>query len=656
MKTKKLSEMRITQFLVSLALALLLILIIIPNTIATPIPMGIDGRVFRMDATTQVPKGIPMKIENLQTNEIIEFETGRGTSGRYSVALPWPKGTQISVTAYNPVNSASRTTILTGVIHKFDLVLNMSLPQLSPNITSQPKLSGTQHQMYIYQVVAFDWNEDLIEYSLEEHPKGMTIDNESGIITWIPNSTQSGNYNVVVRASDGHGFSEQAFTINIEEVNDAPVFVSLPVESAQSDTDYLYQIEIFEPEGDAYFINISEGPKKMVIEGNNLSWKVKNSDVGIHRIDLLAVDSQGNEAHQIFNITVSDKPSPGNSGSSGSSRSSYSARATGTIGLSSKSTTQEINSISKSSEDNVGVKKEYSVKGTNNFDFTNAHVDIENVALRNNFNELTLTLKEPERIYGEFANLNRFVFRYIDISSSAKTQDKFDGQILFTVDKKWLSDRAIKPEEIVLMQFLQNPETNEGTWAELETKLLNAGTNEDLLKYGAEFSELSLFAIAHNFDSVPKIPSHKVVDIKQSFIVYGNLLKNDKYFKNSFNRELIIRNENTSQEEKVEYFILPSGYKGYQGQLQGEFGQTIKIIDSKSSRVYAEFVLENNRLPYNLEIGNGGLNSLTGFVSFDSAILESDSIWYFIILALIIIFGFYSVKIKKIIDLRKNKE
>jgi len=628
---------------------LALIMFIMPITFATPVPLGIDGRVFRLDGLTQVRAGIPVKIINLETNDVIEFKTGRGTSGRYSVSLPWSKGTEIEVTAYNPVNSVSRNTSLSGVIHKFDLMLNMTLPQLAPNITSEPALNATQHEEYKYDVNAIDWNEDILEYYLELAPEGMDINNESGLITWMPNSTQSGNYEVVVRASDNYTYDEQSFTIFVEEVNDAPTFNSLPALSVVAGTQYFYKVDIFEPEGDSYTLNITSGPNGMSINSNNITWITTSSNVGVHLVDLLATDSQGNKAHQIFNISVSASP-PQNSGSGGSRTS---VTIPGSLSISSASNSQE-NTIGLNANSDNSKTTSYSVTAKNNFDFKNAKLNVDEIVIPNNFDELTLTLKEPERIYGEFANLNRFVFRYFDVTSSSTTNDNLNGQIIFTVNEKWLRDRSIRPEEIVMMQFVENSEKKSGEWVEIKTKLLENIKEEGLLRYSADFSELSLFAIAHNFDSVPRIPLPNVVDIKQSFIVYGNLLRNNKYFKQNFNRDLIIRNENTGQEKEIEYFSLPTGYRGYQGQLQGEFGETIKIIDAKSGRVYAEFILESNRIPYNLEIGSKISNSFTGYVSLDSAILESNGIWYFIILAFIIICGFYSVRIKKIIDINKK--
>jgi hypothetical protein len=63
-----------------------------------------------------------------------------------------------------------------------------------------------------------------IAFSLESPvPAGMTIDSETGVITWTPTNGQVGSNDVNVRATKGDGeFTTQSFAINVANVNDAP--------------------------------------------------------------------------------------------------------------------------------------------------------------------------------------------------------------------------------------------------------------------------------------------------------------------------------------------------------------------------------------------------------------------------------------------------
>ena len=66
---------------------------------------------------------------------------------------------------------------------------------------------------YEYDVDAIDPDDDNLTYSLLEAPDGMIIDAGTGLIEWKPKSSQTGQFDVIVKASDGSLFDVQAFTI-----------------------------------------------------------------------------------------------------------------------------------------------------------------------------------------------------------------------------------------------------------------------------------------------------------------------------------------------------------------------------------------------------------------------------------------------------------
>jgi len=88
-----------------------------------------------------------------------------------------------------------------------------------PVITSQAVNSAVQLVAYEYQVVATDPDQgDQLVYSLAQAPQGMTIDTSSGLINWIPGTTQLGDFDVsvVVRDQDGAQDNQQ-YVVTIQE-------------------------------------------------------------------------------------------------------------------------------------------------------------------------------------------------------------------------------------------------------------------------------------------------------------------------------------------------------------------------------------------------------------------------------------------------------
>jgi len=87
----------------------------------------------------------------------------------------------------------------------------------APTITSTPITTATVAVAYAYTVNATDSDEDTLTYSLTTSPTGMTIDSTTGVISWMPTSTQQGNHSVTVVISDGALSATQSFTIIVSK-------------------------------------------------------------------------------------------------------------------------------------------------------------------------------------------------------------------------------------------------------------------------------------------------------------------------------------------------------------------------------------------------------------------------------------------------------
>ena len=81
-----------------------------------------------------------------------------------------------------------------------------------PQITSSPAAS-VKDGIYSYQVVAEDLDGDPLEFELKQAPDGMTIDQDTGLMTWsVPEELESVRVRVAVTDGDG-GEAFQEFTL-----------------------------------------------------------------------------------------------------------------------------------------------------------------------------------------------------------------------------------------------------------------------------------------------------------------------------------------------------------------------------------------------------------------------------------------------------------
>ncbi len=150
-----------------------------------------------------------------------------------------------------------------------------------PVITSTPVAVAKQGQKYIYNVVAYDPDGDALTYTLVHGPAGMSIEPQTGMLTWTPGVKQYGVYNVTVMVSDGHGgYAEQSFNITVEEVNHAPVLVDIsvsPSNGTAGDT-FVFTVTYVDPDGD------SPMSVSVIIDGKQYSMTEvsgRNSTMGI---------------------------------------------------------------------------------------------------------------------------------------------------------------------------------------------------------------------------------------------------------------------------------------------------------------------------------------------------------------------------------------
>lgn len=117
----------------------------------------------------------------------------------------------------NPTGGAALGTTANAVL---TILEDDPLPNNPPAITSNPVTEATEGESYRYDVAATDPDPgDVLAFSLDAFPAGMTIDSVSGLIDWTPGG-QTGPNDVTVRVTDTGGlFAVQSFTVDVSEAS-----------------------------------------------------------------------------------------------------------------------------------------------------------------------------------------------------------------------------------------------------------------------------------------------------------------------------------------------------------------------------------------------------------------------------------------------------
>ncbi|MDO9302341.1 MAG: Ig-like domain-containing protein, partial [Anaerolineales bacterium] len=126
-------------------------------------------------------------------------------------------------------------------------VINVTPVQDPPFFTSAPVTNGTQDALYIYNITVTDPDGDPITITGSTVPAWLTFTPTgvgTAMLSGTPTNADVGPHTVVLRATDGIIAVpvEQAFTITVTDLNDAPTFTSAPVTTAGESTLYTYNV------------------------------------------------------------------------------------------------------------------------------------------------------------------------------------------------------------------------------------------------------------------------------------------------------------------------------------------------------------------------------------------------------------------------------
>ncbi|MBD3316820.1 MAG: tandem-95 repeat protein [Chitinivibrionales bacterium] len=186
----------------------------------------------------------------------------------------------------------------------FDLeVLNVNDP---PVITSDPQTEVVEQQTYVYQVTATDEDaDDSLSFSVAGVP-GMDI-SASGMITWTPQSGDTGTYSVVIDVWDENGGADrQEFTLQVKEKQWAPEFTTVPPGSILEDGNYVYDADAEDRNlADILLYRLQEGPAGMVVDtaSGMVQWLATANNIGENTVTISVTDGLST-AYQSWILTV----------------------------------------------------------------------------------------------------------------------------------------------------------------------------------------------------------------------------------------------------------------------------------------------------------------------------------------------------------------
>ncbi|TYQ27480.1 putative Ig domain-containing protein [Pseudanabaena sp. UWO310] len=185
------------------------------------------------------------------------------------------------------------------------------IPNRPPVITSNPEVSADITKLYTYQVKASDLDYDNLTYSIVKSPTGLSIDANTGLVSWQPKGTQMGIADVILQVTDGRGgVTQQKYQVSVGgEIagNHAPIIISTPETAAFAATGYVSRVEAIDADNDKLTYKIVSAPDGVTIDANTgwITWTTKPTDVGTQQIKVSVDDGKGGIDIQSFSVDVS---------------------------------------------------------------------------------------------------------------------------------------------------------------------------------------------------------------------------------------------------------------------------------------------------------------------------------------------------------------
>jgi large repetitive protein len=190
--------------------------------------------------------------------------------------------------------------------------------QLAPNNTAPlftstpPTINPQTGKVFKYQATATDADSsDLLTYSLINPVTGVAINASTGLLTWTPITSQTGKTNIGIKVNDGNG-GEAIQSFNLDVItpiaNRAPIINSSPRLITSTLTEYRYQINATDIDGDSLTYQLVNSPSGMAVDSKGLiTWNPTAAQIGQYQVNLKVSDGSL-VTNQSYKLDVTNQP------------------------------------------------------------------------------------------------------------------------------------------------------------------------------------------------------------------------------------------------------------------------------------------------------------------------------------------------------------
>lgn len=189
----------------------------------------------------------------------------------------------------------NRNAVRSMIVPVSFVIANKDRP---PEAVTVPPLSAVENENLSFSVAALDFDGDEITFKCDKAcPKGLTLNEKTGEISWTPSFDQAGDYSFSVGiVSNGKEHAKIPVTIKVENVNRPPVFRStLPTFTVKEGIQLNFAVSVSDPDKeDTPFVSCSKGcPDGLFVgTGGAVSWTPNYDQSGEYPIEFTVTDGK----------------------------------------------------------------------------------------------------------------------------------------------------------------------------------------------------------------------------------------------------------------------------------------------------------------------------------------------------------------------------
>ena len=256
-----------------------------------------DGQPINSLVATGLPAGATFTPDPGNTSGHLAWTPTYAQAGRYPVTF----------TASNALSSSATTT------------LNISNVDRAPVVSSPATAAVAENSPLSMSVTAADSDGDVItSLTASGLPPGATFTagsgNTSGTLTWTPNFSQSGTYNVTFTATNAMSGASSA-SITVTNVDRAPVVSAPPTDGVVAGESITLLVKAKDLDGDPITSlvgsNLPTGATFTADPGDTsgtFSWTPGTGQVGVYTLTYTAANALSGSASTTLTVTLEDHP------------------------------------------------------------------------------------------------------------------------------------------------------------------------------------------------------------------------------------------------------------------------------------------------------------------------------------------------------------